>query len=69
MSDALRDPPFGGNPGDPVANVDPDDLKTMWLKVRNLIATNPGQTVGMTAEALDAFCKPGALRRSGIAQP
>src|SRR5215469_15792717 len=60
MSDALRDPPFGGNPGDPVADVDPEDLKTMWQRVRDLIETGPGQGFGMTCNTLDAFCKPGA---------
>ena len=60
MSDALTNPlPFGGNPGEPVPEVDPDDLKTFWQETRNLYAIAPGQSVGMTSEPIKTFCKPG----------
>jgi hypothetical protein len=54
MSDAL------GNPGEPVAEVDPDDVKTCWLEVCNLQAEHPGQHVGLSFEVMKANYKPGA---------
>jgi hypothetical protein len=61
MSDALTNPPtVGGNAGESVPEVDPNDLKTMWREVRNLQARHPGQSVGITREAMKAFCRPGA---------
>ena len=68
MSDALGNPPpFGGNPGEAVAEVDPDDLKTfwqeisnktLWQEISNLQPSDPGQhvTVGFEVKAL---AKPG----------
>jgi hypothetical protein len=68
MSDALGNPPpFGGNPGEPVAEVDPDGLKTfwqeisnktLWQEISNLQPNDPGQhvTVGFEVKAL---AKPG----------
>ena len=53
MSDALA------NPGDPVAEVDPVDLKTFWHEIRNLPATHPGQHVSIGFEA-KIISKPGA---------
>jgi hypothetical protein len=53
MRDAL------GNPGEPVAEVDPDDLKTFWQQMRNLQASHPGQHVSIGFEAI-AISKPGA---------
>jgi len=47
MSDAL------GNPGEPVVNVDPDDLKTFWQQTRDLQAAHPGRNVSIGFEALD----------------
>jgi hypothetical protein len=54
MSDAL------GNPGEAVAEVAPDDLKTFWQEVRNLEAKRPGHHVGITFEKMKAIFKPGA---------
>jgi len=60
MSNALGNPPpFGGNPGEPVAAVDPDDLKTFWQEIRNRQARDPGQHVSIGFEA-KAIAKPGA---------
>ena|SRR5205814_960411 len=42
---------FLGSPGQPVAEVDPDDVKTFWQKLRKLQAEFPGQTVGVSAGA------------------
>jgi hypothetical protein len=53
MSDAL------GNPGEPVAEVDPDDLKTFWQEIRNLPASDPGQHVSIGFEP-KVISKPGA---------
>jgi hypothetical protein len=59
MSDALENSPsFGGNPGEPVAEVDPDDLKTLWQEISNLQATDPGQHVAIGFEA-KVLAKPG----------
>lgn len=52
-SDAL------GTPGEPVAEVDPHDLKTFWVESRNLRANHAGQSVGITFEAVRTMCKPG----------
>ena len=39
MSDALENqPPFGGNPGEPVIEVDPHELKIFWQRARDLRA-------------------------------
>ena len=53
MSDVL------GNPGEPVAEVDPDDLKTFWQETRNLPARYPGQHVAIGFEP-KVISKPGA---------
>ena len=52
MSDALENPL--GNPGKPVAEVDPDDLKTFWQQmqeIRDLQAKHAGQHVSIGIEA------------------
>src|SRR5271170_6042351 len=59
MSDALGNPPsFLGNPGEPVAEVDPDDLKTFWQEISNLQVRDPGQHVAIGFE-VKAIAKPG----------
>ena len=61
MSDAPENPPsFGGNPGEPVPEVDPEDLKKFWQMARDLQARHAGQNVGIGFEAMKAVCKPGA---------
>ena len=54
MSDDL------GNPGEPVAEVDTDDLKTFWQEVRNLQARHPSQHIGISFEVMKAIYKPEA---------
>ena len=59
MSDVLQNL-FGVNPGEPVPDVDPEDLKTIWQREPDLQARHPGQSVATGFEAMKAFCKPGA---------
>jgi hypothetical protein len=62
MSDALGNPPlFGGNAGEPVAEVDPDDLKAFGQEIRNFNfqPSDPGQHVAIGFEA-KSLAKPGA---------
>ena len=54
MSDDL------GSLGEPVAEVDPDDLKMFWQQGCTLQARQPGQNVGIGFEVVKAICKPGA---------
>jgi hypothetical protein len=49
-----------GNPGEPVAEVDPDELKTFWQETRNLQAEHPGQNVGVGLHTIKATFNPGA---------
>jgi hypothetical protein len=61
MSDVLGNPPsFGGIPGEPVPEVDPEDLKAVWQQARDLQARHPGQRVAIGFDAMKAVCKPGA---------
>lgn len=61
MNDAMENPPsFGGNPGEPVQEVDPEDLKTIWQMARDLQARHAGQKVAIGFEVMKATCKPGA---------
>ena len=61
MSDDLENPPsFGGNPGEPVPEVDPDDLKVFWHMARDVQARRTGQHVAIGLEAIKTVCKPGA---------
>jgi hypothetical protein len=62
MSDALGNPPsFLGNSGEPVAEVDPDNLKAFWQEIRNFNSqpSDPGQHVAIGFE-VKALAKPGA---------
>jgi hypothetical protein len=52
-------PSFGGKPGEPVPEADPDDLKTIWGIHRELEARHPGETVA-TGRGLLKWLKPGA---------
>ena len=51
-------PRFGGNPGEPIPQVDPDDLKALWRLQRDVEARHPGQQVAIGNAS--AYCKPGA---------
>ncbi|HET8826668.1 MAG TPA: hypothetical protein VFM77_16125 [Terriglobales bacterium] len=61
--DAMNDinlPSFGGQPGEPVPEVDPEDLKATWEFQQELQAQHPGEQVGMGASLAQSICKPGA---------
>jgi len=61
MSDALTNPPsLGGSPGEPVPEVDPEDLRAIWQETRDLQAKHAGQNVAVGFDFLEAICKPGA---------
>jgi len=52
-------PPFGGKPGEPVPEVDPDDLRTVWEMNRELQARSPGGGA-IDIDIFEQACKPGA---------
>lgn len=57
----LREPPeFGGAPGEPVPEVDPEDLKGLWQLQREVEAQHPGQQVAIGSEVAKHYCRPGA---------
>lgn len=66
MSDSLENPasPFVpsfadlGNRGEPVPEVDPDDLKNFLREIRGLEATGQNYAIGF--EHMKAICRPGA---------
>jgi hypothetical protein len=51
-------PRFGENPGEPVLEVDPEDLRSVWRETRDLQARHPGQNVAIDAEVIKPICKP-----------
>ena len=53
-------PRFGGEPGDAIPEVDPDDLKAIWRLQREVEAQHPGQRVAIDAELAKHYCKPEA---------
>jgi hypothetical protein len=71
MSDALTNPPsLGGSPGEPVPEVDPEDLSAIWQETRDLQAKHAGQNVAVGFDFLEAsVSREQTHRRSGIAQP
>jgi hypothetical protein len=61
MSDDIVNPPFlGGNPGEPVPEVNPEDLKTLWQEQQELQARHPGEQVAMGMGLAEQICKPRA---------
>jgi hypothetical protein len=61
LNKELQEPPkFGGEPGEPVPEVDPDDLRAVWEQGRDLQVRHPGQHVATGLYALQSICKPGA---------
>ena len=51
-------PEFGGNAGEPVPAVDPEDLKIVLQITKDVQARNPRAAIG--AEIFQQACKPGA---------
>src|SRR5215469_18421798 len=62
MSDDAVNPPFffGGSPGEPVPEVDPEDLKVLWREQQGLQARHPGKLGAMGFDVMKAICTPGA---------
>ena len=61
MTDISMNPPrFGGEPGEPVPVVDPEDLKATWEFHQKVQAEHPGEQVGIGAGVAQSICKPGA---------
>lgn len=60
MDDVSMNPsPFGGQPGEPVPEVDPEDLKATWAFHQKVQAEHPGEQVGIGAGLAQSICKPG----------
>ena len=53
-------PRFGGDPGEPIPQVDPEDLKALWRLQRDVEARHPGQQIAIDNELAQHYCKPGA---------
>jgi hypothetical protein len=53
-------PTFGGQPGTPVPEVDPADIKIVYSADCELQARHPGQTVAIGREVFKHICSPGA---------
>jgi len=50
MTDDLQS--WFGNPGEPVAQVDPDDLKSFWRQTSKHQAEHPGQDISFSPKAI-----------------
>lgn len=50
----------GRKPGEPVPEVDPNDIKTTWKLYRETAARNPGKQFAIGMGAIEHVCKPGA---------
>jgi len=56
-----KEPPtFGGQPGTPVPEVDPADIKTAYTVHSELQARHPGKSVATGMELFQRLCSPGA---------
>jgi hypothetical protein len=53
-------PDVWGESGDAVAEVDPDDLRSVWKMTREVQAYNQGQSVALSAAMYQSMCSPGA---------
>jgi hypothetical protein len=53
-------PEFGGEPGQPVPEVDPADVRSVWKIQQDVQARHPGQQVATGLGILQNACKPGA---------
>ena len=51
---------FGGAPGTPVPQVDPEDVKAVWMLGKQVKKDHPGENVGMGVEIFERTCKPAA---------
>ena len=53
-------PRIGGNPGEPVPEVDPDDVKAVWQLQREVQERHPGKLVAVAGTRISSVCRPGA---------
>jgi hypothetical protein len=61
MTDSFPNPPrFGGEPGEPVPEVDPEDIRATWEFHQKLQAEHPGEQIAVCASLAESICKPGA---------
>jgi hypothetical protein len=52
--------PFGGEAGEPVPEVDADDVKAIWQTYREAQDAEPGRHIAIDSIVLEKICKPGA---------
>jgi hypothetical protein len=57
-------PSFGGKPGEPVPQVDPQDVKTLWEMSQETERRHPGVQAATGVAVLEQVCKPGANIRA-----
>lgn len=50
---------FGGEPGELVPQVDPDDVQAVWQQGRELLTRYPNRKLAVGLSTLQAVCKPG----------
>jgi hypothetical protein len=55
-----KPPLFGGQPGELVPEVDPEDLKALWRAQQEFQSRYPGKKVAMGMSIVEQICKPGA---------
>jgi hypothetical protein len=55
-----RQAAFGGKPGEPVPEVDPDDIKAVRREYQDMQKRHPGDCVAITMRVLGTVCRPGA---------
>jgi hypothetical protein len=61
LGEGAQEPPrFGGEPGEPVPAVDPDDVKTVWQIGRDAQGNHLGHNVAVGVDLMKHVCKPGA---------
>ena len=53
-------PRFGGEPGEPVPTVDPEDMKTVWQINKDAEARHPDGRFAIGINVFRHACKPGA---------
>jgi hypothetical protein len=60
MDQAQLQKMFGGAPGTPVPQVDPEDVRAVWKFGQEVKKDHPGVNVGIGMEILERACKPGS---------
>jgi hypothetical protein len=60
MDQAQLQKMFGGAPGTPVPQVDPEDVRAVWKLGQQIKKDHPGENVGIGVEIFERTCKPGS---------